>query len=116
MNVIRYLPTCTSSPSSSWALSMRFRLTNVPFSEPWSSTVNRPSLWMRTAWLRETVTSSRKISQSGERPMRVRSPVGLKLSPALPPPARTTSAGPSIPRSSWCSASPISSAENDCVV
>ena len=48
--------------------------------------------------------------------MRVRSPVGLKLSPALPPPARTTSAGPSIPRSSWCSASPISSAENDCVV
>src|SRR6476659_4034885 len=28
---------------------------------------------MSTAWLRETVTSSRKMSQSGERPIRVRS-------------------------------------------
>ena len=48
-----------------------------------------------TACLRETVTSSRKMSQSGERPIVVRSPVGMKCSPARPPPERTTSAGPS---------------------
>ena len=42
MNVIRYLPTWSSSPSSSGALSIRLRFTKVPFSEPWSSTVNVP--------------------------------------------------------------------------
>ena len=45
--------------------------------------------------MRETVTSSRKMSQSGERPIVVRSPCGEKCSPARPPPERTTSAGPS---------------------
>ena len=38
MNVIRYLPICSSSPSASGADSMRLRFTNVPFSDPWSST------------------------------------------------------------------------------
>src|SRR5581483_36062 len=38
MNVIRYLPICSSSPADSTAVSMRRRFTNVPFSEPWSST------------------------------------------------------------------------------
>src|SRR5439155_9859009 len=95
--VSRYLPIWTSSPFSSSWLSILRRLMKVPFNEPWSSTKNRPSRSMSTAWLRETVTSSRKTSQSGERPMRVRSPAGRKLSPALPPPERTTSAGPSSP-------------------
>jgi hypothetical protein len=44
--------------------------------------------------LRETVTSSRKTSQSGERPISVFAPEGKKVSPARPPPERTTSAGP----------------------
>jgi len=48
--------------------------------------------------------------------MRVRSEVGLKLSPARPPPARTTSAGPSSPITGSCSRSAISSGENVCVV
>src|SRR5205807_3108892 len=51
MNVIRYLPICTSSPSASGALSIRLRLTNVPLSEPWSSTRNLPFSCTRTAWL-----------------------------------------------------------------
>ena len=96
------------------ALSIRWRLTNVPFSEPWSSTKNEPSRSTSTAWLRETVTSSRKMSQSGERPIRVRSPAGRNASPALPPPERTTSAGPSSPSSGSCSCPSTSSAENDC--
>ncbi len=66
---------------------MRRRLTNVPLSEPWSSTKKAPSRSTSTAWLRETVTSSRKISHSGERPMRVRSPAGVKRLPR-PPAAR----------------------------
>ncbi len=37
-----------------------------------------------SAWRRETVTSSRKTWQSGERPMSVRSPAVSKLSPASP--------------------------------
>src|SRR5207253_4120180 len=57
--VSRYLPICSSSPFSSGALSIRRRLTKVPFSEPSSSTKNLPSRSTRTAWLRETVTSSR---------------------------------------------------------
>ena len=65
---------------------------------------NPPSRCVSTACLRETVTSSRKISQSGERPIVVRPPSGWKVSPALPPPERTTSAGPLTPRSSRTSA------------
>src|SRR5207249_11036568 len=99
-NVSRYLPICNSSPSSSSAPSTRFRLTNVPLRLPWSSIVNVPSLFVRTACLRETVTSSRKIPQSGERPIVVWSASALKVSPALPPPERTTSAGPLMPGSS----------------
>ena len=38
-NVKRYLPICTSSPSSSSADSTRLRLTKVPFRLPWSSIV-----------------------------------------------------------------------------
>ena len=58
------------------------------------------SFCTNTACFLETVTSSRKMSQSGERPMVVRSPCGTKCSPARPPPERTTSAGPSAPSSS----------------
>ena len=43
MNVIRYLPICSSSPASSTPLSIRRRLTKVPFSDPESSTTSCPS-------------------------------------------------------------------------
>ena len=46
--------------------------------------------------LRDTVTSSRNTSHSGDRPISARSPIASKLSPARPPPDRTTSAGPSM--------------------
>src|SRR5262249_53099873 len=114
--VSRYLPTWSSSPFQSPWLPVRRRLTKGPLSEPWSSMKNRPSCSTSTAWLRETVTSSRKISHSGERPMRVRSPLGRKLSPALPPPERTTSAGPSSPSTGSRASSPTSSAEKAWVV
>src|SRR5919199_3098557 len=99
-NVSRYLPIWSSSPSFSSADSIRCRLRKVPFRLPKSSMTNLASLRVSTACLRETVTSSRKISQSGERPIVVRSPSGWNVSPALPPPERTTSAGPLTPRSS----------------
>src|SRR5436190_5160324 len=89
------LPICSSSPSLSRWLSMRCRLTYVPFNEP------RSSMWIpsprRTisAWSRETVMSSRKMSQSGRLPTVMRSLVIGKLSPTRPPPARITSAAPS---------------------
>src|SRR5919199_4636024 len=103
-NVSLYLPIWSSSPSFSSADSIRCRLRKVPFRLPKSSMTNLASLRVSTACLRETVTSSRKISQSGERPIVVRSPSGWKVSPALPPPERTTSAGPLTPRSSRISA------------
>src|SRR6478735_5524867 len=101
-----YLPIWSSSPFSSRPDSMRLRLRKVPFRLPWSSMKNAPSFWTSTACLRETVTSSRKTSQSGERPMVMRSPDGTKCSPERPPPERMTSAGPSAPRSSSVSAPP----------
>ena len=104
-NVSRYLPICSSSPSDSSDDSTRRRFTNVPFRLPWSSTNQCPSRSTSTAWRRETVTSSRKTGQSGERPMIVRSPCGVNVSPARPPPERTTRAGPSTPRSSSSSRS-----------
>src|ERR671937_1506031 len=107
--VNRYLPICSSSPSSSCADSTRLRLTNVPFRLPWSSMKNPPSRLVSTACLRETVTSSKKIPQSGERPIVV-SPSSVNISPALPPPERTTSAGPLTPSSS--SASPAVSSRS----
>src|SRR5207237_9925666 len=85
--VSRYLPIWSSSPFSSSWLSIRRRLTKVPLSEPWSSTKNCRHRSTSTAWLRETVTSSRKHSHCGHRPMRVRAPPGRQLYPALPPPA-----------------------------
>ena len=48
-----------------------------------------------SAWSRETVTSSRKTSESGRRPMVMRSRSSAKDSPTRPPPARMTSAAPS---------------------
>ena len=117
MKVSRYLPICSSSPFSRPRVSMRRRLTKVPFSEPWSSTAKRPSRSTSTAWLRETVTSSRKISQSGERPIRVRGPGGAE---ALPRAAAARSGrrapGPRGPRPGSCSSSPTSSARSVCVV
>src|ERR671922_294351 len=102
--VRRYLPIWRSSPSPSSPDSIRRRLRKVPFRLPRSSMKNEPSRRTSTACLRETVTSSRKMSQSGERPIVVRSPSGRNVSPVLPPPERTTSAGPLTPRSSSASA------------
>jgi hypothetical protein len=63
------------------------------------------------------VTSSRKKSQSGDRPIVERSAVGMKCSPVLPPPERTTSAGPSVEMSSrGPSSSASSSGVYVCVV
>src|SRR4051794_24101199 len=93
--VSRYFPICPSSPFSSSTRSTRVWLTKVPLRLPWSSIEKRPPSSTSTAWRRETVTSSRKTSQSGERPITVRAPDGTKCSPARPPPERTTSAGPS---------------------
>src|SRR6185437_16928171 len=98
-NVSRYLPIWISSPSSSSAVSTRRRLTNVPLRLPRSSIRHCPSALTSVAWRRETVTSSRKTPQSGERPIVVRSPCGENDSPVRPPPARTTSAGPLTPSS-----------------
>src|SRR5918999_706722 len=91
-----YLPICTSSPSSSAADSMRRRFRNVPLRLPWSSIRKPPSPCLSRTWCRETVTSSRKMSHSGERPTVIRSCCRRKCSPARPPPERTTSAGPSV--------------------
>src|SRR5919198_6201797 len=115
--VNRYLPICSSSPSSSCADSTRLRLTNVPLRLPWSSMKKSPSRSRRIACLRDTVTSSRKMPQSGERPTVV-SPSSGNISPALPPPDRTTSAGPCTPMLSSASAgvSSVSSAVKVCVV
>src|SRR5947199_3629686 len=95
-----YLPIWSSSPFSSLPDSIRFRFRKVPLRLPWSSMKNSPSRRISTACFRETVTSSRKMSQSGERPIVILSPCGTKCSPARPPPERTTSAGPSAPSSS----------------
>src|SRR5581483_2455091 len=114
-NVSRYLPIWSSSPSESSADSTRRRLTKVPLRLPRSSTNQRPSRSTRTECRRDTVTSSRKIAQSGERPIVVRSPSGVNVSPARPPPERTTSAGPSRPSSSSSASSSPSSGLKLCV-
>src|SRR4051812_40202346 len=114
--VIRYLPIWISSPSSSCAESTRLRLTNVPLRLPWSSITKAPSRCSTLACLRETVTSSRKIPQSGERPIVVCPPPSGNVSPERPPPERTTSAGPVTPTSSSASWSSPSSGVNVIVV
>jgi len=47
--IILYLPIWSSSPPSRRVLSMRRRLTNVPFSDPWSSAKKLPSRSTRMA-------------------------------------------------------------------
>ena len=68
-NVIRYLPIWTSSSSSSTLLSMRRLLTKVPLRLPRSRIVKTLPSRVSSACRRETVTSSRKTSHSGERPI-----------------------------------------------
>src|SRR3954453_18269890 len=81
----RYLPICTSSPSLRTASSIRSRSTYVPFRLPTSRTTNCPSRRMNSACLRETVTSSRKMSLSGRRPAVVRSASSRNRAPAFGP-------------------------------
>src|SRR5439155_11682009 len=89
-NVSLYLPICSSSPSLSRAAdSMRRRLRNVPLRLPRSSISRWSSLCATIAWRRDTVTSSRKMSQSGDRPIVVSAGLSGKVSPARPPPERT---------------------------
>src|SRR5262249_17381909 len=83
--VSRYLPIWTSSPSLRSAVSTRSRLTNVPFRLPWSSRLQRSPFLAKAACLRETVTSSRKIAHSGERPIIVGPSSSGNVSPARPP-------------------------------
>jgi len=62
-------------------------LTNVPLRLPLSSICQRsPSPFVKTAFLRETVTSSRKIPHSGERPIVIGLSSIAKVSPERPPP------------------------------
>src|SRR5439155_20954321 len=68
-NVSRYLPICSSSPSSSSSDSTRLRLTKVPLRLPWSSITYAPSRSTRIGCRRETVTSFWDISSSGARPI-----------------------------------------------
>src|SRR5690606_7519069 len=84
-NVIRNLPIWTSSPALSTARSMRSRLTYVPLSEPTSRTTNSSPSRTNSTCLRETVTSSRKMSASGLRPATVRSASSRNRAPALGP-------------------------------
>src|SRR5579884_11777 len=98
--VSRYLPIWSSSPSRSSAFSTRSRLTKVPFRLPWSSSRQRSPSFVKTACLRETVTSSRKIAHSGERPIVVGLSSTGNVSPERPPPDRTIRAAPWTPRSS----------------
>ena len=83
------MPIWISSPSLSPAVSTRSRLTNVPLRLPWSSIFQRSPSFVKTACLRETVTSSRKIAHSGERPIVVGLSSSGNVSPARPPPERT---------------------------
>ena len=84
MNVIRYLPICSSSPSVERRVVDPLAVDEGPVERSLILDVVLAVLARSsTAWLRDTVTSSRKISQSGERPIRVRSP---RLE-ALPRPA-----------------------------
>src|SRR5207253_2771285 len=99
-NVSRYLPIWSSSPSLSSAVSTRSRLTNVPFRLPWSSSCQWSPSCVNTACLRDTVTSSRKIAHSGERPIVVGLVSSGNDSPERPPPERTISAAPCTPTSS----------------
>ena len=91
--------TCRSGPRRrprARLLSIRRLLTNVPLRLPRSRIVNPLPSRTSSACLRDTVTSSRNTSHSGDRPISARSPIASKLSPARPPPDRTTSAGPSM--------------------
>ena len=76
------------------------RFTNVPLRLPRSAIENASPSRTSSAWRRETVTSSRKTSQSGERPISRLARRAGTVSPARPPPERTTSAGPVMPSSS----------------
>ena len=69
-NVSRYLPICTSSPSSSAAVvdARAVHEGAVQAALVLDREARRPRS-ISTAWRRETVTSSRKMSQSGERPI-----------------------------------------------
>ncbi len=79
---------------------------NVPLRLPRSTIVTAPLPFPVTvpfptiAWRRGTVTSSRKMSQSGVRPIVVWVRSSGNCSPRRPPPDRTTNVGPSMPSSS----------------
>src|SRR5262249_58579003 len=100
MNASRYLPICSSSPSVSRTSSTRSRFTYVPFKLPWSLMWTPSDRCSSAAWSRETVTSSRKISLCGARPIVVRDGPTGNWSPARPPPSRITSVAPSPPEAS----------------
>jgi len=94
MNTSRNLPIWTSSPLLRVADSTRSRLTYVPLRLPTSRTVNPlPPRW-NSACRRETVTSSRKMSLSGWRPLVVTSWSSRNRAPALGPRRTTSSAMP----------------------
>ena len=88
------MPICTSSESRRITLSMRSRLTYVPLRLPASATENSPPSRVNTAWRRDTVTSSRKISLSLCRPAVTSSWSSRNRLPALGPFCTTSIALP----------------------
>ena len=98
------MPICTSSESLRTTLSMRSRLTYVPLRLPASATENSPPSRVNTAWRRETVTSSRKISLSLWRPAVTSSWSSRNRLPALGPFCTTSIALP-VGRASTAAAS-----------
>src|SRR3990170_2024320 len=115
-NVSRYLPICTSSSSSRTVDSMRLRFTYVPLRLPRSRMENVSPSRRSSAWRRDTVTSSRKTSHSGDRPINVLPSPGWNDCPAMPPPERTTSAGPVMPSAARRSISSPSSSMSKLIV
>src|SRR5699024_8613372 len=83
--VSRNLPICTSSPACNVPSSIRERFTYVPFRLPTSRTVNWPASPVNSACLRETVTSSRKMSAAGSRPAVTRGASSRNRAPAFGP-------------------------------
>ena len=94
MNTSRNLPICTSSPLLRVADSTRSRLTYVPLRLPTSRTVKPARPRWNSACRRDTVTSSRKMSLSGCRPLVVTSWSSRNRAPALGPRRTTSSAMP----------------------
>src|SRR5690606_7862189 len=90
--IIRNFPICTSAPFCSSIESMSCRPTYVPLSDPVSRSVKPEGVRTNSACLRDTVTSSRKMSALGLRPTVTTSVSSRICAPASGPDTTTRSA------------------------